>query len=248
MGSIALVKDQHRAARSFAWMEDAISDVRQSVRSLCRAPAFTAVAVLTVALGIGATVAIFSLVNAALLRPLPYADPEQLARIYVDAPDSPDQRLRRFRAATTEYFQLVGALQSWQGLDAWQTGGANFAGAGEPTRVTSTAVTGGSLRFEGCDDGAGGSLSGNLRREGDRVTGQLDYQGDALLARVAFDLTVRGVHRRTSLALTRSMAYHPEVEHEVAEMRIALEAIRRPADPHGRGLVHRGSTTAGTGR
>lgn len=131
------------------------ADLKFAIRSLRKTPGFTAVAVLTVALGIGATVAIFSLVNAALLRPLPYAEPEQLARIYVDAPDAPDQRLRRFRAATTEYFQLVRALQSWQALDAWQTGGANFAGAGEPARITSTAVTGGLFGLLGASPALG---------------------------------------------------------------------------------------------
>src|SRR5262245_35545446 len=113
------------------------ADLRYALRSLRNSPGFAAVTVLTLALGIGATVAIFSLVNAALLRPLPYAEPERLARLYVDAPSSGDVRRRRFRAATTEYFQLERGLRSWQSLDAWQTGGMNFAAAGaEPTRVT----------------------------------------------------------------------------------------------------------------
>ncbi|HEU4618065.1 MAG TPA: ABC transporter permease, partial [Gammaproteobacteria bacterium] len=121
-----------------------LADLRFALRSLRNAPGFTAVTVLTLALGIGATVAIFSLVDTALLKPLPYAQPERLARLYVEAPSTPS--LRRFRAATTEYFQLRDALQSWQSLDAWQTGSVNFAGgAGEPTRVTGTRLTGGLL-------------------------------------------------------------------------------------------------------
>jgi putative ABC transport system permease protein len=120
-------------------------DLKFVVRGLLKAPGFTALAVITLALGIGATVAIFSLVNTALLRPLPYAEPERLARLYMEAPNFPNGGLRRFRVATTEYFQLKRSLQSWQSLDAWQTGGVNFAGGGEPTRLTATRLSGGLL-------------------------------------------------------------------------------------------------------
>ena len=118
-------------------------DLRFALRSLRNSPGFATVTVLTLALGIGATVAIFSLVNTALLKPLPYAQPDRLARLYVEAPNSPN--LRRFRAATTEYFQLRDALQAWESLDAWQTGGVNLSGGAEPVRVTTTRVTGGLL-------------------------------------------------------------------------------------------------------
>src|SRR5262249_27794767 len=63
-----------------------MSDLRATFRGLLRAPVMTATIVLTVGLGIGATTAIFAAVRAALLRPLPYADPERLVRIYTDAP------------------------------------------------------------------------------------------------------------------------------------------------------------------
>src|SRR5687768_442253 len=113
-----------------------LSDLKFALRSLRNAPGFTAVAVLTLGLGIGATVAIFSLVNTALLQPLPYAQPDRLVRIYMEAPNRANGVLRRFRAATTEYFQLKRDLQSWQSLDGWRTGGVNLAGAGAPIRVT----------------------------------------------------------------------------------------------------------------
>ncbi len=65
-------------------------ELKFTLRSLLKAPAFTAVAIATVALGIGATVAIFSVVNTVLLKPLPYGAPEQLARIYTEFPSAPN--------------------------------------------------------------------------------------------------------------------------------------------------------------
>ncbi|HVQ17314.1 MAG TPA: ABC transporter permease, partial [Vicinamibacterales bacterium] len=86
MGSVALAKDLHRDARSFGWLEDLPTDVKHTLRSLRRAPAFTAIAVLTLALGIGANTAIFSVVNAVLLRPLPFEHADRLVRVVMTIP------------------------------------------------------------------------------------------------------------------------------------------------------------------
>lgn len=151
-------------------------DLRYALRSLRNSPGFAAVTVLTLALGLGATVAIFSLVNAALLRPLPYAEPEQLVRLYVDAPNSDDPRRHRFRTATTEYFQLAAGLTSWQSLDAWQTADVNFAGGGgEPARLTIARVTGGLLGALGASPASGRLVAPEDDRLGAPLTAVISH-------------------------------------------------------------------------
>ena len=80
-GGVEQAKELHRDARSFLWVEQRVKDVRHGARSLLRTPAFTAVAVTTLALGIGANTAVFSVVNAVLPAPLAYHDPERLVTI-----------------------------------------------------------------------------------------------------------------------------------------------------------------------
>src|SRR5262245_7757681 len=98
IGSVAHASDLHRDARSFAWLDDLQRDVRHAVRLLVRSPGFALVALLTLALGIGATTAVFSVVHGVLLTPLPYPDPDRLVRVFGPPPavagiDGPPSRL-----------------------------------------------------------------------------------------------------------------------------------------------------------
>jgi hypothetical protein len=85
-------KELHRDARSLVWLEHIAKDVRYGVRNLARAPGFTAVGVLTLALGIGANTAIFSLIDAVLLRSLLVRDPQELVVFQLTAHNSPNTK------------------------------------------------------------------------------------------------------------------------------------------------------------
>lgn len=86
LGGKEQVRQAHRDGRGMLWVENFAQDLRYGVRTLMRAPGFTATAVLTVGLGIGACTAIFSLVNAVLIRSLPYGEPERLVYLFSPNP------------------------------------------------------------------------------------------------------------------------------------------------------------------
>src|SRR4029077_1696003 len=81
-------------------LQDLLQDLRVTLRGLLRAPMMTLTIVFTVGLGIGATTVIFSAIDAALLRPLPYADPGRLVRVYTHAPPN------KFRFSVADYLAL----------------------------------------------------------------------------------------------------------------------------------------------
>jgi predicted permease len=81
-GNPGVVREHARAAWSWQWLESLARDIRQGIRRLMRAPSFALTAILVLALGIGANIALFAVVNAVLLKPLPVAHPDRLVRIY----------------------------------------------------------------------------------------------------------------------------------------------------------------------
>lgn len=114
-----------------------MQDVRYALRQLLKSPGFTAVALVTLALGIGANTAIFSVINGVLLRPLPFAQPEQLMRVYHRSSNFP-----KASYAPGAFFSLVKDNQSFDSIAAWQSTNFSLTTDGaEPERVEGAVVT-----------------------------------------------------------------------------------------------------------
>jgi putative ABC transport system permease protein len=114
-----------------------MQDVRFAVRQLAKAPGFTAVALLTLALGIGACTAIFSVVNSVLLRPLAYPEPDRLVVIReTNLPQFPE-----FSVAPGQYFDWQKQATSFASLAATRGGSANLTGLGEPLRLVTQRIS-----------------------------------------------------------------------------------------------------------
>src|ERR1700751_5847425 len=139
-GGVEQAKQLHRDERTFQGLSQISQDIRHTFRQLCRSPGFTVTAILMLALGIGATTAIFSIVEGVLLRPLPFPDPDRLvilgdegshcahcAQSSVTAPD-----IRNYMRDTQSFSHLGGYRQRLFEL----------SGTGEPAAVNATRMSG----------------------------------------------------------------------------------------------------------
>ncbi|HSN85871.1 MAG TPA: ABC transporter permease, partial [Thermoanaerobaculia bacterium] len=118
-------------------MTQLLQDLRYGLRGLARSPGFTAAAVLTLALGIGANTAMFSLVDAVLLRPLPYSEPERLVRVRAVNPEKgQDANLNPL-----DFADYRRQARSFKDLAALATPTFSLTGGGEPERVRGALVS-----------------------------------------------------------------------------------------------------------
>jgi len=127
-GGTQQAREHHRDARSLPFLETLLQDLRFAFRMLRKSPGFTSVAMLTLALGIGANTAIFSLVNGILLVPLPYPNPEQLVSITGTYPKGGVVAMR-------EQIRTMDVAAYYEGHEF------NLTGQGEPLRLTGTVVS-----------------------------------------------------------------------------------------------------------
>ena len=119
-------------------MESILADIRYGLRIMLKQPGFTLVAVITLALGIGANTAIFSLVNSILLRPLPFREPDRLVRM-VQA--SPKLGLTSWGVSQADFAAYREQNRSFESIAIYNTGATNLTGAGEPERLPIGTVT-----------------------------------------------------------------------------------------------------------
>ncbi len=151
-GSVILAKEESRARWGFGTMEILWQDLRYGRRMLLKRPGFTLIAVLMLALGIGANTAIFSVVNAVLLRPLPFKEPERLLLLSE----------KNFKRGTDDGVVGGANFTDWQrqnrvfeNLAAFMSWNYNLTGDGEPQRLSASVVSAGFFQMLGVEAAQG---------------------------------------------------------------------------------------------
>jgi putative ABC transport system permease protein len=141
-GGVEVTKEAHRDGRGTRWIEDFVADARVARRMLMRNPAVAIAAIVTLALGIGANTAIFSAVDAVILRPLPFAAPNRLVALWEE---NPDRGWVKAQVAPSNFLDWNDQVHAFDGTAAYEdfSGSNVLTGAGEPKLVGAALVTGG---------------------------------------------------------------------------------------------------------
>ena len=136
-GNAALAKEDTRAVWTHLWLERLRADLRFAARLLRRHPAFSAVTLIILALGIGATTTMFSIVNSVLLRPLPFREPDRL--VMLENKWLP--RFPRFEASPLDFISCKEECQSYSDIAAFRFLSFNLSESERPERIAGLRVT-----------------------------------------------------------------------------------------------------------
>ena len=137
-GGYEQVKEEYRDARGVRFLDTLFQDVRYSARTLVKSPGFSAVAILTLALGIGANTAIFTVVDAVLLRPLPYPEPGRLVRVWES---TPKRDVVRNSVNPLNFLDWHDHAESFESMAAIASLMSNLSSHGQPIAVQGMQVT-----------------------------------------------------------------------------------------------------------
>lgn len=141
IGGIEQQKEKCRDMRRVNFIEDLVQDLRYGVRVLIKSPVFTTVAVLSLALGIGANTAIFSVVNNLMLRPLPYPDSQQIVDVWHTPPQESFPGLSRFSVSPGNYLDWKSQNASFEQMAAYGYAGFSLSTGDDPVAVIGAAVS-----------------------------------------------------------------------------------------------------------
>ena len=137
LGAAAAIREDHHAEHSLPFIENLLFDLKYAVRMLLRSPGFAFIAIATMALGVGATTAIYSVIDATLLHPLPYPNPSELVRIQDDLPGVGAQDVS---VSIPEWKDLENSgIFQYVALDYFAS--MNLTGSAQPTRIAYKGVT-----------------------------------------------------------------------------------------------------------
>jgi predicted permease len=138
LGNASHIQENYRDQAGLPFLEVLLQDLHYAVRMLRKSPAFAAVAIITLALGIGANSAIFSVVNGVLLRPLPYEDPDRLMFVFNSAPS---RGIPQYGASPPDYRTLRERNKTFAGLLAFYSSAFNLTGTQQPERLLGDVVS-----------------------------------------------------------------------------------------------------------
>jgi putative ABC transport system permease protein len=145
LGNVSSLKERTRDTWGFGWLETLLQDLRYGLRMLRKNPGFTVVVLAALALGIGANAAMFSVVNAVLLRPLPFRDPDRLVAIYgIEAAEFAGGRTR-----FAGWHDWVGKSRTLENLSIYERGGVNVLSGDQPQHLPAAAASEGFFRLLG---------------------------------------------------------------------------------------------------
>ena len=153
-GNVVLVKEATRSMWSGAALEDFGQDLRYGVRMLAKSPGFALIAILTLALGIGANSAIFSVVNGVLLNPLPFPQPEQLVSLFTEMPNFKDGSI-----SYPNFEDWRRMNRSFSAMAVYRSAGFNLSGHGEPDRLHGEMISAGFFETLGVNPFLGRTFS-----------------------------------------------------------------------------------------
>jgi putative ABC transport system permease protein len=161
LGGVEQTKEIYRDRRGLPLLEALFRDLRFSFRMLLKNPGFTAIAVLTLVLGIAATTAIFSVVYGVLLRPLPYPNPDQIIQLW-----ELDAKGHRMNFPEPNFLDMRSSSQSLAALAECNAGPFTISGGAEPTRTVAALVSRDFFQVMGVSPVLGRSFSPEDQREG----------------------------------------------------------------------------------
>jgi predicted permease len=147
-GNVTLVRERSREVWQWQRVESLLTDLKHVFRRLGRSPGFAITVVLTLAIGIGANTAVFSVLNSVLIRPLPYPEPQQLVALRLHAPGAPGLAEFRdeLRLSPSMYLTFAAHNKSFQSLGVWMPGTASITGIAQPEQVNTAMITDGVLQ------------------------------------------------------------------------------------------------------
>ncbi len=192
-----ITKEKDRMTRFALFLQGVLTDIRYALRTLRHTPVFTSAAVVSLAIGIGAGTAIFSIVNAVMLRPLPYHEPERLVRVWPT---------HRFSKSLFEEFR--NDCREFEALSAYASRSFALTGTGQATDVTGGYVTVSHFSLLGIQPFLGRGFTPDEEEPGSAETVVLSYGlwqeqfgADPEILGTAIDLSGSGVNTRTVIGI-----------------------------------------------